>query len=110
MEWRRLLIGCAIGSLIAIAVHLAFWDSVFVPALQGKWTPKQKFFDGFSAYKPELVLFSSVLVALVGACCYCHLALSARLVVWNCKFHSGGCRCGCRSITTASGQDRIRNS
>jgi hypothetical protein len=65
LGWRRLLIGCAIGSLIAIAVHLALRDSVFVPVLQGKWTPKQKFFDGFSAYEPELVLFSSVLLALL---------------------------------------------
>ena len=81
LEWRRLLIGCAIGWLIAIAVHLAFWDSVFVPALQGKWTPKQKFFRWIfriQAGASTVLIRSSC--ALVGACCYCHLALSARLV------------------------------
>jgi KAP family P-loop domain len=67
LQWRRLLLGCVTGSLIAIAIHLLLRDSAFLPVVQVKLAPRHKFFDGFSAYKAEAMLLLFALIVLLSA-------------------------------------------
>jgi hypothetical protein len=61
-QWRRLSVGCATGSLIAILIHLIARDKVFAPMLSQKWQSwaSQPAFDGLSAYKRELYVLAAV--------------------------------------------------
>src|SRR5713226_2128327 len=56
-QWRRLGLGCIVGSLVGIGVHLLTRDSGFASLLQQKSANLAitKSFDGFRAYRPEVV-------------------------------------------------------
>lgn len=58
--WRRLMIGCVLGSLAGIAVHLITRDSRFHSFFHSKWAALtiSERFDGFPAYETELVVFA----------------------------------------------------
>ncbi len=73
-QWGRLVTGCVLGSLFAIAAHLFWRDSTFIPMLRRRWVafPAQGMFDGASAYKLEfqalcVVVTVAVVVPLAGA-------------------------------------------
>jgi hypothetical protein len=67
-QWHRLVMGCGLGCVVAISVHLLWHDSVFIPLLQKKWAalPAQTMFDGVSAYRLELQVLGVVAFAAIG--------------------------------------------
>jgi hypothetical protein len=65
MQWRRLLAGCGLGCLIAIAAHLLWRDTLFAQTMRTKWLVfrTSTTFDGISAYKFELIALCIVVIA-----------------------------------------------
>src|SRR5437867_4524663 len=56
LQWRRLALGCVVGSMLAAGAHLLIRDSRFAPLLTQAWAKvaNQNRFDGFRAYRAEL--------------------------------------------------------
>lgn len=62
-QWARLIIGFALGCVVAVFVHLFTHDTTFVRLLERKLArlSAQQSFDGLSAYRLELYALSLVL-------------------------------------------------
>ncbi len=56
-QWRRVGLGCIVGALIGMGVHLLTRDSRFASFVHQEWAElvMTKRFDGFRAYKAEVV-------------------------------------------------------
>jgi KAP-like P-loop domain-containing protein len=65
-QWRRMGLGCIIGGLIGTGVHLLTHDSGSGSYLHQEWSDLSisQRFDGFRAYRPELVILFIGIVAV----------------------------------------------